>query len=126
MKYALPTWGMKHYRRYGLGSITLVRGHYFKMKTYSSLVYCFYVELNYKSFPRALKRVHTIIFSFKRPIRTEVVTYRFVAAFWSLYMQRCHYFDKLRNDQRLIQKRTAKMGTLISQKKSTFSTSQNE
>jgi hypothetical protein len=39
-----------------------------------------------------------IIFTFKRSIRAEVVTYRLDATLGSLHMQQLHDFDKLRND----------------------------
>jgi hypothetical protein len=77
--------GMKMvYRDDCLGPITLVCGHYLKMQ-------------NIKN------GVEVIIFIFKRPIRAEVATYRKVVVLGSLHMQR--------NDQGIIQNRSAKIYT---------------
>jgi hypothetical protein len=57
--------------------------------------------------------VEIIFFTFKRPIRVEVVTYRFDAALGSLHMHRLHGFDELRNDQEMIQSRSAKRNITV-------------
>jgi hypothetical protein len=51
------------------------------------------------------------IFTSKRSIRVEVVTYRLDVAFESLHSQRLHGFDELRNDQGVIRNRSAKIDT---------------
>jgi hypothetical protein len=48
-------------------------------------------------------------FTFKRYIRAEVVTYRLDVVFGSLHTQQLHGFDELRNDQKTIQNRSAKI-----------------
>jgi hypothetical protein len=52
-----------------------------------------------------------IILTFERSIRAEVVTYLHDAAFGSLHTQQLHGFDELRNDQGIIQNRSAKTNT---------------
>jgi hypothetical protein len=49
-----------------------------------------------------------MIFTSKRSIRAEVVTYRFDVAFGSLLMQQLHGLDELYNGQGVIRNRTAK------------------
>jgi hypothetical protein len=58
---------------------------------------------------RVAKKCCIIIFIFKRYIRAEVVTYRLDVAFGSLHTQQLHGFDELRNDQGIIQNRSAKI-----------------
>jgi hypothetical protein len=53
--------------------------------------------------------VEFIIFTFKRPIRAEVVTYLLDLAFGSLHMQQIHGFDEFRNDQGIIRNCTAQI-----------------
>jgi hypothetical protein len=52
-----------------------------------------------------------IIFTFERSIRAEGVTYRLDLAFGSLHTQQLHGFDEFRNDQGIIQNRSAKINT---------------
>jgi hypothetical protein len=47
--------------------------------------------------------------TFKRSIRAEVVTSRFDVVFVSLHVQQLDGFDTCRNDQIMIQRRTAKL-----------------
>jgi hypothetical protein len=49
-----------------------------------------------------------IIFTFKRYIRAEVVTYRLDVVLGSLHAQQLHCFDELRDDQGIIQNRRVK------------------
>jgi hypothetical protein len=52
-----------------------------------------------------------IIFTFKRSIRAEVVTYRLAIAVGSVKMQQLHGFDELRNDEVINRNRGAKIVT---------------
>jgi hypothetical protein len=53
-----------------------------------------------------------IIVTFERSIRAEVVTYRWDVAFVFLHTQQLRGFDESRNDQGIIQNRSAKINTI--------------
>jgi hypothetical protein len=76
------------------------------MKTFSTFSCTPYLSLELET------GVKIIIFSFERYIRAEVVTYRFDVVFGSLHTQQLHGFDELRNDQRIIQNRSAKIDNM--------------
>jgi hypothetical protein len=57
--------------------------------------------------------VEIIIFTFKRSIRADVVTYGLDIIFGSLHMQQLHGFDQMRDDQGVIRERSAKFNTAI-------------
>jgi hypothetical protein len=57
--------------------------------------------------------VEIIIFTFERFICAEVVTYRLNVIFGFLHTQQLHDFDESRNDQGIIQNRTAKINTIV-------------
>jgi hypothetical protein len=60
-----------------------------------------------------MERVEIIIFTFKRSIRGEIVTYRFDVVLESLHMQQLHGFDELRNDQAITRNRNATIGRTL-------------
>jgi hypothetical protein len=52
------------------------------------------------------------LLTFERSIR-EIVTYHLDGIFGSLHTQQLHVFDELRNNQRIIQNRSAKIKTIV-------------
>jgi hypothetical protein len=65
------------------------------------------------SFFKTWNGVEIIIFPFERYIRAKVVTYRYDVAFGSLHTQQLHGFDEMRNDQGVIQNRSAKIDKTV-------------
>jgi hypothetical protein len=54
-----------------------------------------------------------IVVTFERSIRAEVVTYRLDVVFGSLHTQQLRGLDESRNDQGIIQNRSAKINTTV-------------
>jgi hypothetical protein len=100
------------YRGFCLGPRTFFGGHYLEFHTYNAHGNCFYVWLYFISFLRSWNTDQIIVFTFERYIRAKVVTYRLDVVFGFLHTQQLRRFDEPRNDQGIIQDRSAKINTM--------------